>query len=230
MSINDINKLRYPFDSDQELQRHNRPKTLVCLILILVALVAGVYTLLSPGLTPQQPLSEDAPATSANYGAYDRWPWSTNWPDQKTSPNGSAHAAETPSIPDIPDIATTTAPAPVPSQQNNQCPIPLAGFCHEVSYNPDQNNSIWQGSSELSCADAAEQVLVLLQNDEWVLEEYGYLDLFGNAWGCVVSKKENGEALVITVMPKHKYEPISSDNPMLTNVLYLTSEPFVGKK
>ena len=110
------------------------------------------------------------------------------------------------------------------NQDAPQCPVALFDYCYQVDYQDSDEYSLWRGMSDVSCGNAAEAVLLSLRDQGWSLDEYGYMDLFGNAWGCIVSNRESGQVLVVTIMPNHKYEQPGEGNPMITSVMYFNAE------
>jgi len=96
-------------------------------------------------------------------------------------------------LPTLPTLST---------RAENQCPLPLDTVCYSIDYSQDEYLESWQGSSDLSVAEAAESMLITLRDAGWKLEEYGYLGLLNNDWGCLVSRQTadtTGEVLMITI-------------------------------
>ena len=63
------------------------------------------------------------------------------------------------------------------------------------------------------------------------LGEAGFVDLYGDAWSCLASRQTTelegeafGEVLTVTIMPRQKYETISTTNPMVVSVVYMTTD------
>jgi hypothetical protein len=115
--------------------------------------------------------------------------------------------------------------------QTANCPLPLADYCGQLSYEATDRSLIWQGETPLTLVQAAEQMLLVLATDGWVLEDSGFVDLYGDAWSCLASRQTVqqetevfGEVLTITIMPRQKYEPISTANPMVISIVYMTTE------
>jgi hypothetical protein len=86
---------------------------------------------------------------------------------------------------------------------NATLPLTLSGRFGDVQYEQKDSATIWHATTELDCEAAATDVLTVLQAEQWQLKETGYLDLFGNAWGCIAIKgtAPNLSVLTITLMP-----------------------------
>ena len=51
------------------------------------------------------------------------------------------------------------------------CPLPLADYCSQLSYKATDYSMQWQGETQLTLPQAAEQLLKALAIDGWVLEK-----------------------------------------------------------
>jgi len=107
-------------------------------------------------------------------------------------------------------------------------PLDLSAFCQNVGYQQRGSNRCWQAQSDLSCDAAATLILRQLRSAGWQLESAGYLDLFGAAWGCLVSRPENGEVLMISLLQAQQYAPASLENPLIVRLNYLSRDSYLG--
>jgi hypothetical protein len=193
-------------DTDQDQAKRLRKARCAFVLVLLVALVVGVSVLLSQSKTPLRP--------------------SATGMGQQSMPTPDGDRPLPLPLPPEPPAATVPTPLapPTPGSASTACPVRLDGFCYAVVSLPGEYTQAWRGYSTLSCGDAAEQALLALRDDGWTLQEHGYIDLFGDAWSCIVSRPESGEVLMVTVMPLHKYEPAGQDNPMTVSVVCLVTE------
>ncbi|MCL2150783.1 MAG: hypothetical protein FWH50_00975 [Coriobacteriia bacterium] len=183
-----------------------------------------------PGPAPSMPQPvEPAAAGSTGKTLSELFEGAAVWPDSA----GETDLPASPRLPapdGLPTGDEAAAEAGNRSAEPNKptapinCPLPLADFCYAVDYRESGNRPTWQAFCLLPCEDAAETLLLALRETHvWRLEEQGYLDLFGDAWGCVVSQAD-GQVLVITARLKAKYSPLGSDNPMVIRLVYLSGE------
>jgi hypothetical protein len=111
----------------------------------------------------------------------------------------------------------------LPPGESVDCPVPLAEFCTEVLFEQAASFGVWWGLAQLDIEDAAGWLLEILAGTGWSLHEYGYMDLFSDVWGCVVSRNDQ-EVLVITVMARDKNAQVTQSNPMIIRIAHLTVE------
>jgi hypothetical protein len=92
-------------------------------------------------------------------------------------------------------------------------PFSLPASLRPESYEQGENIESWWAFSEGSCKDVARDLLLQLRESEMKLVEAGYLDLFGEAWGCTL--EDGGEAsITIILMPKEPFRQRSTSNPL----------------
>lgn len=207
-----------PHDTEQEQARRLGRARCAFVLLLLVAMAAGAARLLFPGAQPLPP--GISPAQAGGEGRSAAGPTAAPTPPSAADP----HATPTPSPP-----SGALPPSGPAGAGEAGCPLRLGGFCHTVEALPSAAYQSWRGYSQLSCDQAAEQVLLALRDDGWTLEEHGYLDLYQEAWGCIVSRPGQGEVLMVTVAPLHKYEPSGQGNPMTVGVIRLTASGIEDK-
>jgi hypothetical protein len=177
---------------------------------LMLALAAGYLHNLA---TPEQPGPVGQPSINQSNTAL-----AADYPSTAAvSPYPELPVAEIPSVPALPLSPT------------HECPVSLSGLCYQVDFTEQQFAQVWTGYSEKSCSEAAEILLLALRDDGWTLEEHGFVDLFGDAWSCVVSRNDSSQVLIITVMPKHKYDPLGSENPMIIRISYMSSDSFLDQ-
>jgi len=152
---------------------------------------------------------------------------SINQPNTALAADYPSAAAVSP-YPELPVAEIPTVPA-LPLSPTHECPVSLSGLCYQVDFTEQQFAQVWIGYSDKSCSEAAEILLLALRDDGWTLEEHGFVDLFGDAWSCVVSRNDSSQVLIITVMPKHKYDPLGPENPMIIRISYMTSDSFLDQ-
>jgi hypothetical protein len=97
--------------------------------------------------------------------------------------------------------ASVTAVPREATERDASCPVSLSSDYRGLSYSRGAAIERWQGTSDLSCPDAARDLLLTLQGEGFELVKAGYLDLSGEAWGCTV-KTEDGESLVVSLVPE----------------------------
>ena len=144
------------------------------------------------------------------------------------SSNGQAQGYSNGQAPliELPPMPKTGLPPMSSFNAVSKCPLPLDDYCFDVQFGQTAYSLVWQGFTDLALDSAAWKVLSFLNNDGWRLEDYGYLDLFSDAWGCVVSRQTgdaSGEVLTITIMPLEKYSSVGPANPVTINVVYLST-------
>lgn len=69
------------------------------------------------------------------------------------------------------------------------------------SYACSEGTSRWRYCVLSTAEDAARELLPLLEKGGAGMVESGFLDISGNAWGCVCSLPEDAGALIITLLP-----------------------------
>jgi hypothetical protein len=135
--------------------------------------------------------------------------------------------AESSEIIDIRPVDQVETSCIRPGNLNMQCPVSLTEFCFAVQCQSGSPFIVWLGYSDQSLPRVAESILLLLDNDGWTLLENGYLDIFNDAWGCLVSRQVEagaGEVLEVIIMPTFKYEAISQTNPLVVRIIQMTTD------
>ncbi|MDR2108982.1 MAG: hypothetical protein LBP28_05955 [Coriobacteriales bacterium] len=88
--------------------------------------------------------------------------------------------------------------AAAPSSADNSsevfsgCPLPLPEQTNGVSYQQLAHTQVWKAFTPLSCREYARLLLLALRGSPLQLADAGYLDMAGNAWGCVLSDAAGG--------------------------------------
>jgi hypothetical protein len=85
-------------------------------------------------------------------------------------------------------------------------------------YNRGEATESWQFTSSLDCADYARASLLSLQASGARLEHAGYLDLSGEAWGCVVQDAQD-RSLSVILLPEQAFAPRSAQNLLKVTVM-----------
>jgi hypothetical protein len=85
-----------------------------------------------------------------------------------------------------------------------QPPLELSQQFEHQRYEGGANTNTWRASTQQDCEQAATSILSTLQTEKWHLKESGYLDLNGNAWGCIAIKgtAPNQRVLTISLLPQ----------------------------
>jgi hypothetical protein len=105
-------------------------------------------------------------------------------------------------------------------------PFALPASLRPQGYTQGRDIETWRAVSDGSCRDVAREILIQLSGTGMELKEAGYLDLFGEAWGCTL--EDHGEASVtVTLIPEKPFSQRSSSNP-LRMTLIRTAVPELG--
>jgi hypothetical protein len=105
-------------------------------------------------------------------------------------------------------------------------PITLPASLRAQGYTQGRDIETWRAVSDSSCRDVAREILIKLSSTGMELKEVGYLDLFGEAWGCTL--EDHGEASVtVTLIPEKPFSQRSASNP-LRMTLIRTAVPELG--
>jgi hypothetical protein len=92
-------------------------------------------------------------------------------------------------------------------------PFALPASLRPQGYTQGRDIETWRAVSDASCRDVAREILVKLRSTGMELKEAGYLDLFGEAWGCTL--EDHGEASVtVTLIPENPFSQRNSSNPL----------------
>ncbi|MDR0347244.1 MAG: hypothetical protein LBH56_02590 [Coriobacteriales bacterium] len=103
-------------------------------------------------------------------------------------------------------------------------PVPLPPSLRPHGYTRGTNIETWKARGEASCKDVAKELLLELQRSGMKLVEAGYLDLYGEAWGCTLD--ERGEAsLVIMLIPEKPLALRSETNQLCVTVIRTSLPP-----
>ena len=103
----------------------------------------------------------------------------------------------------------------------NACPIDLVSRPGaQATYSVDDYTESWQALSNLTCQQAAEEILITFRDSGYLLNRAGYIDLFGEAWSCTVYK-DDGEVLIVTLIPEKKSLPRGPDNQLVIRVVHI---------
>ena len=70
-----------------------------------------------------------------------------------------------------------------------------------VSHASSEGTSRWRYRVTSTAEEAALNLLPLLEKSGAGMVESGYLDISGNAWGCVCSLPDDAGALIVTLLP-----------------------------
>ena len=109
------------------------------------------------------------------------------------------------------------------------CPITLPKPHGSVSYRPGVNIEAWSTQAEAPLKEYARDILYVLYDAGFNLVEAGYLDLFGNNWGCVAYNETIG-VLTLTVKVARNTtvgpsSPSSPSSPGTLEVLIVRTLP-----
>jgi hypothetical protein len=92
-------------------------------------------------------------------------------------------------------------------------PFALPSSLQPQGYEKGTYVETWRAASDEPCRDLARELLLRLRESGMELVKADYLDLFGEAWGCVL--KEQGEAsLSITLVPEGLLRGRDGSNPL----------------
>jgi hypothetical protein len=90
-------------------------------------------------------------------------------------------------------------------------PFALPASLQPKGYEKGNSIETWEAVSDGSCRDVARDLLLRLRTSGMELVEAGYLDLFGEAWGCTL--EDNDEAsLTIVLIPEAPFKQRSAAN------------------
>jgi hypothetical protein len=102
-------------------------------------------------------------------------------------------------------------------------PFVLPASLQPRAYEKGNSIETWEAVSEGSCRDVARDLLLRLRDSGMKLVEAGYLDLFGEAWGCAL--EDNGEAsLTIVLVPEEPFKQRGASN-LLRMIMIRTAVP-----
>jgi hypothetical protein len=102
-------------------------------------------------------------------------------------------------------------------------PFVLPASLQPRAYEKGNSIETWEAVSDGSCRDVARDLLLRLRGSGMELVEAGYLDLFGEAWGCVL--EDNGEAsLAIVLIPEEPFRQRGASN-LLRMTMIRTAVP-----
>jgi hypothetical protein len=88
-------------------------------------------------------------------------------------------------------------------------------------YEQGRYTETWRAVSNESCRDIARELLLQLRGSGMELVEAGYLDLFGEAWGCTL--EDAGEAsITIVLIPERPFSQRSTSNPLRMTLIRTT--------
>ena len=99
-----------------------------------------------------------------------------------------------------------------------ECPIDLPLPHEYVTYHRGQNIEVWNTQASAACDEYACDVLWALYDAGAELVEAGFLDLFGNNWGCVVQS----DALGVLTVTLQTAQPSSGTASSARTVLLVT--------
>ncbi|MDR1013578.1 MAG: hypothetical protein LBL86_01175 [Coriobacteriales bacterium] len=92
-------------------------------------------------------------------------------------------------------------------------PFALPASLRPRGYEKGTYVETWRAVSDGSCREVARELLLRLRESGMELVEADYLDLFGEAWGCVL--RDHGEAsLSITLVPERLLRERDGSNPL----------------
>jgi hypothetical protein len=92
-------------------------------------------------------------------------------------------------------------------------PFSLPPSLQPQGYEAGRYVESWRAVSDEPCRDVAKDLLTELRSSGFELVEAGYLDLFGEAWGCTL-KGDGAASLTITLIPARPLQRRSADNPL----------------
>jgi len=98
------------------------------------------------------------------------------------------------------------------------CPIQVLASCGRLEYQRGANTETWKTETSQDGTELACNVLLELQEQGCQLVQYGYLDVSGLAWGCLVSCPD-GSALSVTLIPQQLGQPAGDNNPLQVTAL-----------
>jgi hypothetical protein len=97
-------------------------------------------------------------------------------------------------------------------------PFMLPASLQAQGYTQGRDIETWRAVSDSSCRDVAREILVQLRSTGMELKESGYLDLFGEAWGCTL--EDHGEAsITVTLIPEKPFNQRSISNPLCMTLI-----------
>jgi len=88
------------------------------------------------------------------------------------------------------------------------CPLCLPKPHSAVQYRHGVRIETWKTTAPARLQDYAQETLYALRDDGFELTEAGYLDLFGNNWGCVAHSEKVG-VLTVTISASASFEATS---------------------
>lgn len=100
-----------------------------------------------------------------------------------------------------------------------ECPIVLS-HCGPMNYEKGKNIESWKSTSEYSCTKLATDLLGDLKSLGYSLEKSGFIDLFGQVWGCTV-KSSNEEAYIILLAPQKLGANRSHSNMLTVSIIHI---------
>jgi len=151
-------------------------------VLMMLVLVFGARALMTPGVSQTNQENQNSPALESlqDDAAQNRDGTSSDAMSSDDRTADGRAASERDDASTIADDATA-----LPS------PIALPEPHGPVFYRRGVNIESWSTQAEVSCQEYARPLLYALSDAGTNLVEAGYLDLFGNVWGCV-AQSESG--------------------------------------
>jgi len=200
--------------------------TLMCLMLFVASMLASF------DLSSQKARADDDVRTENND---DEAYWGPNQDigiDSNSgalgSPGTNGQTSLMPNVQLLPELGLLP---PLADTDESHCPIPIHEYGTEAKFEQDEHFLSWSVVSERPLASLAEEILSFLRLDSWTLEEYGYIDLFSEAWSCLASRQigrpqsdeTGGDVLIITILPSNKHEIVGGVNLNTVRVVYMSS-------
>jgi len=96
---------------------------------------------------------------------------------------------------------------------DTSCPLDLPSMHGPISYQREAYVETWKAQAEASLPDYVTKLLYYLRDSGIEVVSGGYLDLFGNTWGCVVRL---ADTKVVTVTIKTSKSLLASSSTVLT--------------
>ncbi|HBT94666.1 MAG TPA: hypothetical protein DEB24_00430 [Coriobacteriia bacterium] len=104
------------------------------------------------------------------------------------------------------------------------CPLRLPD-CEELRHSRGTGTESWRTVVDAGCREYAEALLIQLRDDGFLLAQSGYMDLYGQAWGCTVKNAED-DVYIITLIPDKVGANRNSDNGLQVNVVHVFEPKF----
>jgi hypothetical protein len=98
------------------------------------------------------------------------------------------------------------------------CPLPLPAQTGGLSYRKAAETEAWQAVSPLDCREYAEALLCGLSGTGMQLEGAGFLDIYGDAWGCALGTGD-GSAFIVSLRSSSSPDGTSMTQISIVHIL-----------